>query len=175
MPEGAKGIGIIAQDVKDIIPYTIATFKAKLNLEDQEETELYSFNSSALTFVTINAIKELDLKINNLSATEIGVPTTFGQLVSSFFSDVLTKVEGGIAYMKGLVVDTLEIGTTETPSGITIFDEDTKEPYCLKIKGGVIVSSAGECPVVSSGNSQTANVVSSTSTSTSTSTTTPTN
>ncbi|MEK7652481.1 MAG: immunoglobulin-like domain-containing protein, partial [Patescibacteria group bacterium] len=39
-----------------------------------------------------------------------------------------------------------------------------------KIKGGVIVSSAGECPVVSSGNSQTANVVSSTSTSTQTDT-----
>jgi site-specific recombinase XerD len=58
------GIGIIAQDVKDIIPYTISTFKARLNPDDPYETELLSFNSSALTFVTINAIKELDQKLS---------------------------------------------------------------------------------------------------------------
>ncbi len=76
MPLGAKGIGVIAQDVKDIIPYTISTFKAKLNPTDAQETELYSFNSSALTFVTINAIKELNASttqlsglINNINAT----------------------------------------------------------------------------------------------------------
>ena len=59
MPKGEKGISIIAQDVKDIIPYTIKTFKAKLNPEDDQETELYNFDSSPLTFVLINAVKEL--------------------------------------------------------------------------------------------------------------------
>ncbi|MSP11806.1 MAG: tail fiber domain-containing protein [Chloroflexi bacterium] len=59
MPQGAQGIGVIAQDAKDAIPYTISTFKARLNPEDKAETELYSFDSSALTFVTINAVKEL--------------------------------------------------------------------------------------------------------------------
>ncbi|HOX28784.1 MAG TPA: hypothetical protein PLQ76_06490, partial [bacterium] len=34
------------------------THKAKLEPTDAEETELYDFNSSALTFVTINAVKE---------------------------------------------------------------------------------------------------------------------
>lgn len=63
LPYGAKGIGILAQDVKDIIPYTIDTFKAKLNPDDPKETELFSFNSSALTFVTINALKELDTRL----------------------------------------------------------------------------------------------------------------
>ncbi|MSP11809.1 MAG: tail fiber domain-containing protein [Chloroflexi bacterium] len=59
MPQGTQGIGVIAQDVKNAIPYTISTFKAKLEPGDKEATELYSFDSSALTFVTINAVKEL--------------------------------------------------------------------------------------------------------------------
>jgi hypothetical protein len=59
-PKGAEGIGVIAQDVIDVAPYTISTFEAKLNPGDSEETELYSFDSSALTFVLINAVKELN-------------------------------------------------------------------------------------------------------------------
>jgi len=59
-PEGTKGISIIAQDVKDIIPYTISTYQAKLHPDDAATTDLYDFNSSALTFVLINAVKELN-------------------------------------------------------------------------------------------------------------------
>jgi hypothetical protein len=66
-PKGAKGIGLIAQDVKDFLPYTVKTFKAKLNPTDTSETELYSLDSSALEYVTINALKELDLKVESVS------------------------------------------------------------------------------------------------------------
>ncbi len=59
-------IGIIAQDIISIAPYTVGTFKAKLNANDTTETELYSFNAGALTFVTINAIKEQQTEISNL-------------------------------------------------------------------------------------------------------------
>jgi hypothetical protein len=45
------------------LPYTVSTFKAKLHPDDAEETELYAFESSALAFVTINAIKELSAKV----------------------------------------------------------------------------------------------------------------
>ncbi len=60
-PKGAKGIGVIAQQVKDIIPYTIKTF-----LSGGEE--YFSFDSSPLTFVLINAIKELSAKVESLSS-----------------------------------------------------------------------------------------------------------
>lgn len=33
--------------------------------------------------------------------------------INEFFSNVLTKVENGVAYMKGLVVDTLKIGSPQ--------------------------------------------------------------
>ena len=59
-------IGIIAQDVKDIFPETISTYNAKLNEEDEEETELYNFDSHALTFALINSVKELNAEVQAL-------------------------------------------------------------------------------------------------------------
>jgi hypothetical protein len=67
--EKTKGnIGVIAQDVKDILPESISTYLKKLNEEDKSETELYNFNSHALTYVLINAIKELKAEIDLLKA-----------------------------------------------------------------------------------------------------------
>jgi hypothetical protein len=64
--EVKNNIGLIAQDVLDILPESISTYKTKLNSEDAEETELYNFNSHALTYVMINSIKELVSEINKL-------------------------------------------------------------------------------------------------------------
>jgi hypothetical protein len=66
--KGAKFTGIIAQEIKEIFPETVSTYKAKLNEEDEEKTDLYDFNSSDLTFALINAIKELNEKIKILEA-----------------------------------------------------------------------------------------------------------
>ncbi|MFY8170712.1 MAG: tail fiber domain-containing protein, partial [Candidatus Fonsibacter sp.] len=66
--KGAKFTGIIAQEIKEIFPETVNTYKAKLNEEDKEKTELYDFNSSDLTFALINAVKELKAEIEILKA-----------------------------------------------------------------------------------------------------------
>jgi len=68
MPE-SEGIGVIGQEMEKVAPYTARRFKAKLKPDDAEETELVGFNSHALTFVLINAVKELD---SRLSAIERG-------------------------------------------------------------------------------------------------------
>jgi hypothetical protein len=64
--KGKKYTGIIAQEIKEVFPDTVNTYKAKLNEEDKEKTELYDFNSSDLTFALINAIKELKAEIDLL-------------------------------------------------------------------------------------------------------------
>jgi len=66
--KGAKYTGVIAQEMKEIFPETVSTYKAKLNEEDEEKTELYDFNSSDLTFALINAVKELKAEIEILKA-----------------------------------------------------------------------------------------------------------
>ena len=66
--KGAKYTGIIAQEIKEIFPETVSTYKEKLNEEDEEKTELYDFNASDLTFALINAVKELKAEIDLLKA-----------------------------------------------------------------------------------------------------------
>lgn len=60
-------IGVIGQEIVKVAPYTVNTFKTKLNPEDKEPTELLNFNSHAFTFDLINAVKELDANITKLS------------------------------------------------------------------------------------------------------------
>ena len=74
--------------------------------------------------------------------------TAFALMPNHFHLIVKETKEGGMAYMKGLVVDTLEIGTTETPSGITIYDKITKEPYCWTSENGEIVRTKGKCEII---------------------------
>jgi hypothetical protein len=61
-----NNIGIIAQDIKDILPETISTYQTKLNNTDAQTTTLYNFDAHALTFVLINSIKEQQVQIETL-------------------------------------------------------------------------------------------------------------
>ncbi len=61
-----RHVGLIAQKVQKIFPYMIGNFKAMLNESDSEPTELLSLDASALTYVMLNAIKELDEKLTVL-------------------------------------------------------------------------------------------------------------
>jgi trimeric autotransporter adhesin len=70
-----NNIGVIAQDVLEILPESVSTYKAKLEESDEEDTELYNFNSHALTYILINAIKELKAEIDLLKGIAPIEPT----------------------------------------------------------------------------------------------------
>ena len=53
-------IGVLAQDIQQVAPYTVGTYMAKLDSTDTLETQLLTFNPHGLFFVLINAVKELD-------------------------------------------------------------------------------------------------------------------
>ncbi len=44
-----------------------------------------------------------------------------------------------------VVTKKLTVGSAAAPSGITLYDEVTRDPYCLKMWGGALVSEAGVC------------------------------
>jgi hypothetical protein len=69
-------------------------------------------------------------------AADLSESEGLGATILKFFDGLGIKVMNGIAYMKNLFVERLTVGTTERPSGITLYDEDTGDPYCLKIKNG---------------------------------------
>ncbi len=61
-----QGIGVIAQEVKDAFPYMVTNVKTKLKDTDKKETEVLSYNGSALIYIAINAIKELSDRIEKI-------------------------------------------------------------------------------------------------------------
>ena len=72
MPIHSTGIGLIAQDVQSIIPYSVGTYQGWLHPScaivprpdpcDTATTELYNLNNSALTYVLVNSVKQLELQ-----------------------------------------------------------------------------------------------------------------
>ena len=46
---------------------------------------------------------------------------------------------------KATIKDELNVGSKEKPTGITIYDEATGEPFCIKVVNGAMVSAAGKC------------------------------
>jgi hypothetical protein len=64
--KGKGGVGIIAQQIIDILPNSVSSIKGKLNVEDEEETDILNFNGHELIYVLINSIKELKAEIDEL-------------------------------------------------------------------------------------------------------------
>jgi hypothetical protein len=65
--DSKEQISILAQELMQVFPECVDTFKGKLE-EDGPEIDLYNYNGHAITFALINAIKELKAKIDILEA-----------------------------------------------------------------------------------------------------------
>jgi hypothetical protein len=68
LPEGPGGISIVAQELRPILPECVGAYQGYLNPTDEEPTEILNYNGHAMTFVLINAIKELHTRIAALEA-----------------------------------------------------------------------------------------------------------
>jgi endosialidase-like protein len=67
---GKDYIGLIAQDVQEVMPELVISQHIKLNAEDPEESDVLGHDLSPLTFMFINAIKELNERIEKLEKTK---------------------------------------------------------------------------------------------------------
>jgi hypothetical protein len=66
----ADNIGVIAQEIQGIVPEGVSSYQVMLNPDDDGLTELFNFNSHSLTYILINAVKELKAIVES-QATEI--------------------------------------------------------------------------------------------------------
>ncbi len=90
-----------------------------------------------------------DLELGNVDSSSGGVSVN---AVLKKLSSLGAKFIDGIAYFKNIVTDTLRVGSKEKPTGITLYDEATGEPYCLSIVNGDIKTRSGECNILPSDN-----------------------
>jgi hypothetical protein len=62
---------------------------------------------------------------------------------------IFAKLTAHIAYVDELHAGALAVGTSEKPSGITLYDQNTGNPYCFKIMNGMVNTIVGECSAAS--------------------------
>jgi len=64
--QGTTGIGVIADEIEVLLPNTVDTYKAKLNIDDTEETDVKRFDATEITWLLLNSIKEQQAIIEEL-------------------------------------------------------------------------------------------------------------
>ncbi len=86
-PSDKTYVGVIAQEIQSIAPYTVDTYRTKLNPQDAEMTDLLRFDSSALLYVAINAVKQLEAKVSEVQEL---------RKENKELSDRLTRLESAV-------------------------------------------------------------------------------
>jgi hypothetical protein len=62
--DGAKGIGVIADEIEQVLPNTVITNKVKLRPEDTERVDLKHFDNTELVYLLVNSVKELKAELD---------------------------------------------------------------------------------------------------------------
>lgn len=74
--------------------------------------------------------------------------------VGNFFASVGGAIRDTALALTSLVTDTLSVGSPAAPAGITIYDQQTGEPFCVVVKDGQLQNIPGECTPTSAEPSQ---------------------
>ncbi len=132
-PEDSRAsYGLIAEEVEEIDP----------NLVDYGYDGLpTTLKFEKILGLTVQAVQEL----SRGGGFANGVGGLSLAAVLNSLKDLGADISDGLAKFKNLVVETLTVGSSEKPTGITLFDEKTGEPYCLTISSGKIKNIPGEC------------------------------
>ncbi len=115
----------------------------------------------------VNSVNDLALKVESLeervakleanfatttSATSTSATSTIATGVSSLVTSVLsafenmgTTIGNQMARFTNVFADQIVVGSTEKPSGITLYDVATRQPYCMRIENGGQVTTRGVC------------------------------
>ena len=64
--EGMKGLGVVADEVMTVLPNTVETYDAKLNADDEENTEIKKFDATEITWLLVKTVQEQQTIINDL-------------------------------------------------------------------------------------------------------------
>ena len=70
--QGAEGLGVVADEIEQVLPSVIRTVLGKLNPEDTEKTNIKHIDPTEITWLLVNAVKELSAKVD-AQAAEIAI------------------------------------------------------------------------------------------------------
>jgi hypothetical protein len=69
LPIGQRVVSFLAQEIREILPFTVNTQRLKLKSEDPEESDVLDFNMHEVLFHLVLAVKQLGAKVAALEGT----------------------------------------------------------------------------------------------------------
>ncbi|PIR38198.1 MAG: hypothetical protein COV34_01095 [Candidatus Zambryskibacteria bacterium CG10_big_fil_rev_8_21_14_0_10_42_12] len=128
-------LGFIAQEVEKVFPEFVT-----IGPNGKKAVSYGSF-----TPVLASAIQAIYKDIYEMEPVNTkGQSTLLGRLLQ-YFENAGVKIANGLTTIKDLVAHKLTVGTSDKPTGITLYDEVSGNPYCLVIRSGQPTTYAGEC------------------------------
>jgi hypothetical protein len=136
----ALQLGALAQNVEQIFPELVVV----------DDKGFKQVNYTGLNLYGLQAIKELGLRMDDLLSSDTTTQSESEDsgiiaIILNWFEKFGITINDTIAKFKNLAAATLTVGSKEKPNGITLYDEETGEAYCVKIRGGEMVSEKGTC------------------------------
>jgi hypothetical protein len=65
--EGTKGLGVVADEVVLVLPNTVDTYEAKLESDDEENTDIKRFDATEITWLLVKTVQEQQATIQSLT------------------------------------------------------------------------------------------------------------
>jgi len=66
--QGLNSVGVIADEIESILPESVDTYSAKLNLDDEQNSDIKRFNASEVIWLAVKAIQELSAEVDELKS-----------------------------------------------------------------------------------------------------------
>ncbi|MDD5146608.1 MAG: tail fiber domain-containing protein, partial [Candidatus Pacebacteria bacterium] len=145
MPGGQ--IGFIAEEVESIFPELVQYKDGQLDTVKYQNLPIYLYA----------IVKEQQKEIENLKALSvqqnIGGSLVLAEPIRASLASIGIEISAsGAIGVKKIKTEEIEVGSPEKRTGITIYDEETGEPYCIKMKAGAMISVVGKCEVLNPAN-----------------------
>ena len=126
--------GFSAQNIQEFIPEAVNT----------DSNGFLTLSDRPLLATVINATKEQQIILDELiTASSTVLSIKEGDTFWSRLTTLIANFVDGVLSVAGL-----NIGSPDQASGITVFDTETGEPYCMFIANGQTRSEKGDCASV---------------------------
>lgn len=150
-----------------IVGTNISTFRFKIDNQGENRLGILAGSAPAeiltasgevdvykLSVFTLAGVKAQQIRIETIEEKikQIEESITDGSRLYESFEKFLDRLAGlgirlseNLAHFTNLVAERFTVGSPQRPSGITIYDEKTGEPYCIKVVDGELKNLAGNC------------------------------
>jgi hypothetical protein len=122
-------------------------------LDIEQGVDLNSVGDVLLGTTTPNTIATSTSATTTIAAA-MGTTTelTGNDFLGRVFAAIIARLEGFGIFINetmtrftNLFADHLTVGSPDQPAGITLFDQATRDPYCVVVNQGQLISLAGAC------------------------------